>query len=164
MIALLLLSLAAVPDAGVASLQLEGDLVTPTTLTVKALAALPTVPVEWNDKSGHHTGTGVRLDTVLLQNGFSEGPMGPKVNPKVKHQGLRAVVIASAPDGYEAVFSVGELLLTLGATNAVVVWEMDGQPLPREVGPFRLVVSTDKGSSRSIHQVAKLRVVDLKAK
>lgn len=60
-----------------------------------------------------------------------------------------------------AVFSVGELLGTLGATNAVLIWEMDGKPLPAEFAPFRLVVSTDKAGSRSIYQLTKLHVQDL---
>ena len=59
---------------------------------------------------------------------------------------------------------MGELLETLGATNAVLVWEMDGKPLPAPVGPFRLVVTTDKGGARSLHQLSSLRVVNLKAR
>jgi DMSO/TMAO reductase YedYZ molybdopterin-dependent catalytic subunit len=90
--------------------------------------------------------------------------MGSQANPKQKHQGLRGAVVASAADGFEAVFSVGELLETLGATNALVVWEMDAKPLPTGLGPFRILVLTDKGGARSIHQLTGLRVVDLKAK
>ncbi|MFT3708448.1 MAG: molybdopterin-dependent oxidoreductase [Archangium sp.] len=143
------------------SLQLEGDLVKPSSFTAKDLAALSTTNVEWSDKQGKHTATGVRLDTLLLERGFSEGAKGPAVNPKQKHPGLRAVVIATANDGFMAVFSVGELLGTLGTTNAVLIWEMDGKPLPPEFAPFRLVVTTDKAGSRSIYQLAKLRVLDL---
>ena len=163
---LLLLTLAAAPDAGGGpTLRLEGDLIKAATLGVKDLTALPVVPLEWSDKQGKHTGPAVRLDTVLLQlGGFTEGAMGPQVNPKVKHEGLRAAVIAEAADGFRAVFSMGELLLTLGATSAWLVWEQDGKPLPPELGPFRLVVSTDKGASRSIHQLTKLRVLDLRAR
>jgi DMSO/TMAO reductase YedYZ molybdopterin-dependent catalytic subunit len=146
------------------TLKLEGDLVKPATLSVNELEAHGAVAVDFKDKSGEHRGIGVRLDKVLLKQGFAEGPMGPQVNPKQKHEGLRAAVIATASDGFEAVFSMGELLETLGATNAVLVWEMDGKPLPDAVGPFRLVVTTDKGSSRSLHQLTSLRVVNLKAK
>jgi DMSO/TMAO reductase YedYZ molybdopterin-dependent catalytic subunit len=118
--------------------------------------------VEWTDKQGKHTAIGVRLDTLLLERGFSEGAKGPAVNPKAKHPGLRAVVIASANDGFQAVFSVGELLATLGSTNAVLIWEMDGKPLSAEFAPFRLVVPTDKAGSRSIYQLTKVRVQELK--
>ncbi len=144
--------------------QVEGDLVKPVAFTQEELVKLGGESVGWKDKKGEHKGTGVRLDKVLLAAGFSEGASGPKVDPKVKHEGLRAAVIALAPDGFKAVFSVGELLETLGATRAFVVWEMDGKPLPADVGPFRLIVTSDKGSSRSIYQLATLRVFDLKAR
>ncbi len=153
-------------DAGIEAprLRVEGDLVTTSSFSAKELAELTPTPVEWTDKRGKHTGRGVRLDAVLLKAGFSEGPMGPTVEPKVKHQGLRAAVIATASDGYEAVFSMGELLAHLGATTAWLVFEVEGKPLSPEVGPFRLVIPTDKGASRSLHQLVKLRVVDLRGR
>lgn len=150
--------------AGAPELKLEGDFVKPTTFTVDALTKLGAGAVEWKDKKGPHTGVGVRLDKVLLAGGFSEGASGPAVDPKVKHEGLRSAVIATAGDGFRAVFSMGELLETLGATTAFLVWEQDGKPLPTEVGPFRLVVTSDKGSSRSIHQLTTLKVVDLRTR
>jgi len=153
------LMLAAAP-----ALQVEGDLVKPVAFSQEELVKLGSVNIEWKDKKGEHKGSGVRLDKVLLAAGFNEGASGPKVDPKVKHEGLRSTVIALAPDGFKAVFSMGELLETLGATSAFVVWEMDGKPLPADVGPFRLIVTSDKGSSRSIYQLATLRVIDLKAR
>lgn len=174
---LTVLLLAAAPDAGTpVSLKVEGDLIKNASLSVNELAELGTVTVDWLDgraktctapaKSTEagctHTVTGVRLDRVLLRLGFTEGPVGPQANPKQKHQGLRGAVIAMAADGFEAVFSVGELLETLGATNALLVWEMDGKPLPAALGPLRILVLTDKGGSRSIHQVTGLKVIDLK--
>lgn len=166
MTTLLLAVLLAAPDAGpdAARLRVEGDLVTAGSLGVKELSELSPVAVEWTDKRGKHTGRGVRLDAVLLKAGFNEGPMGPTVDPKVKHQGLRAAVIATASDGFEAVFSVGELLPHLGATTAWLVFEMEGKPLPPEVGPFRLVISTDRSPSRSLHALVKVRVLDLRGR
>ena len=181
------LLLAAAPDASSSlSLKVEGALIKNGSLSIQELAELGAVTIDWTDPHAAqaknpaaagcvapsqksdagcgHKVTGVRLDRVLLRLGFSEGPMGPQANPKQKHQGLRGAVIASAADGFEAVFSIGELLETLGATNALVVWDMDGQPLPAALGPFRILVLTDKGASRSIHQVTGLRVVDLRSK
>lgn len=165
MTALLLALLLGAPDAGVETkLRVEGDLVTAGSFGVKELMELMPSPIEWTDKKGKHTGRGVRLDAVLLEAGFNEGPMGPTVDPKVKHQGLRAAVIATASDGFEAVFSMGELLAHLGATTAWLVFELEGKPLPPEVGPFRLVIPTDKGASRSLHQLVKVRVLDLRGR
>lgn len=143
-------------------LRLEGSLVEPTTLTIEALTALGPVTVEWSDKSGAHRYTGVRLDKVLLANGFTEGPTGKGASPKQKHEGLRSVLVATSADGFAAVFSLGELLETMGPTAAFLAWEQDGKPLPKEHGAFRLVVPTDKRGSRSSHQLSALRVLDLK--
>lgn len=161
---LLSLLLTSSPDAGSApTLRLEGALITPATLGLAQLEALPMVKVEWRDKKGVHTGKGVRLDTVLQQvGGFTEGAAGPNVDPKVKHAGVRAAVVAEAGDGFKAVFSVGELMVALGSTDAFLVWEQDGKPLPPELGPFRLVVTTDKVPTRAIYQLKTLRVVDLR--
>lgn len=161
MLVALALFLAASP---VSSVRVEGDLIKPAALTVEDLKAMGPITVDWSDKSGAHRMTGVRLDVVLLKLGFTEGPTGPAAKPKQKHEGLRAIVIASAGDGFEAVFSLGELLETLGATTALLAWEQDGKPLPAAQGPFRLVVPTDKKGSRSLYQLTSLRVTDVKTK
>lgn len=180
---LLAFLLHAAPAAAAPTLEVKGSLLKPATLSLKELAALGSDTTEWTDtrlanaKSAAgcgapakqteqgcvHQVTGVRLDRLLLGLGFSEGPTGPQADPKQKHQGLRAAVIASARDGFEAVFSVGELLESLGSTRAWVVWEQDGKPLPDALGPLRILVLTDKGGARSLRQLTALRVVDLKA-
>lgn len=50
----------------------------------------------------------------------------------------------------------------MGPTRALVVWKIDGQPLPPGTGPFRIVVLTDQEPSRSVFAVAKLEVLDLR--
>ncbi|MGV3625353.1 MAG: FmdE family protein [Archangium sp.] len=141
-------------------LRLEGALIKPATLTVESLKALGSVSVDWSDKSGAHTFTGVRLDKVLTANGFAEGHGGG--SPKQKHEGLRSVLVATSADGFVSVFSVGELLEGMGPSTAFLAWEMDGKPLPREHGTFRLVVPSDKRGSRSSYQLTSLRVLDLR--
>lgn len=160
MIALVVSSLLTASDGGVA-LSLDGALVRSGAITLSELEALGPVTADWTDKKGPHRVKGVRLDKLLLARGFAEGVTGPKADPKQKHAGLRSAVVATARDGFKAVFSVGELLETLGATQALIVWEVDGKPLPEAAGPFRIVVTTDKLPSRSLHQVERFEVVDL---
>lgn len=163
MIRLLLLVLSAAPDAGVApSVSLSGALVRPASLDVVTLEAMGPVTRTWRDKKGEHQVKGVRLDTVLLKQGYSEGATGPQVKPLEKHAGLRSAVVARAADGFEAVFSVGELLGTLGKTEVLLVWEVDGAPLADAMGPFRLVVTSDALPSRSLYQLRSLEMVDLR--
>jgi DMSO/TMAO reductase YedYZ molybdopterin-dependent catalytic subunit len=182
MTALLLALLLRAAPAPAPTLDVKGPLIKPASVTLKELAAFGSTTTEWADprlanaKSAAgcgapakqteagcvHQVTGVRLDRLLLGLGFSEGPTGPQADPKQKHQGLRAAVVASARDGFEAVFSVGELLETLGTTTALVVWEQDGKALPDALGPLRILVLSDKGGARSLRQLTSLRVVDLK--
>jgi hypothetical protein len=159
----LLLVLSSLADGGVApSVSISGASLTSTMLDRARLEAMGPVTRPWRDKKGEHRVKGVRLDTILLAVGFSEGASGPKVRPVEKHAGLRSALVARAADGFEAVFAVGELLSTLGATEALVVWEVDGAPLPEDLGPFRVVVTTDALPSRSLYQLRSLELVDLR--
>lgn len=60
--------------------------------------------------------------------------------------------------------SVSMLRCLVLSTRATIVWQMDGKPLPENVGPFRIVVATDKLPSRSMYQVTSLKVVDLSSR
>lgn len=51
----------------------------------------------------------------------------------------------------------------MGPTRALLVWKMDGKPLPETMGPFRLVVLTDQEPSRSVFQLVKLEIIDLRS-
>jgi hypothetical protein len=44
-----------------------------------------------------------------------------------------------------------------------VVYEIDGKPLSAEQGPLKLVVPTDKDPSRSVRQLVRLDIVDLRS-
>jgi len=146
----LALVLAAVPDAGVApSVMVDGDGLTATSFTLEQLKKLGPVSVEWKDKTGAHRFTGVRVEKLLMQAGFTE---------KARHEELRASLIAIATDGFAAVFSVGEVLEAIGPSNVILAWEQDGKPLPAEHGVFRLVVPTDKRGARSIYQLVRIRL------
>ena len=159
---LALMILAAAPDAGSpVVLKLEGGPAKSGALTVKDLQELGAVTVDRTDKTGSHKVTGVRLDRLLARFGYDEGPKGPKADPKQKHRGLRSVLVATAADGYQAVFSVAEVQEELGPTTALVVWELDGKPLPPAEGPLRIVVSTDKRQTRSLSQLVSLRLVEI---
>src|SRR5690349_4502808 len=102
----LTLFLAAAP----ATLEVSGDLPKTASLTVKDLQALGSTKVRWSDHDVEQELTGVPLIAILSSLGFDDGPRGKGIAPGDKHAGLRAMVIATAADGYQAVFSAGELL------------------------------------------------------
>ncbi len=54
-----------------------------------------------------------------------------------------AVVLASGRDGYTVAFSVGELLAARSNPKVYLVADRNGEPLPENEGPVRLVVYGD---------------------
>ena len=93
------------------------------TLDRAALAALPTASVDYKD----HRYTGVRLRDLLPQIGAT----------------AEAPVQASAADGYAQALAPE----TLAREDALLVWSVDGAPLPDSEGPLRLVVPGSPGLS-----------------
>jgi DMSO/TMAO reductase YedYZ molybdopterin-dependent catalytic subunit len=140
------------------TLRVGGELPKTGSLTQGELEKLGAVSVPWTNHGQTHQIVGVRLDKVLLHFGFTPGPMGKDVSMKDKVKGYREVVIATARDGFQAVFSCAEVSEGMGPTTAYIVWQVDGKPLGPDVGPLRLVVPTDGEAARSIRQLDSLRV------
>lgn len=101
-------------------------------------------------------GAPARFRGVLLWRLLAEA--GLATDSTVKNDALRKVVVASAPDGYRIVFSLGELDPAVGDARVLVAWERDGQLLG-EHGPFQLIVPGDRRPARSIHQLDRLSVM-----
>lgn len=71
------------------------------------------------------------------------------------------MLVATARDGFQAVFSCAEVTKEWGPPSLSLVWQLDGKPLAADVGPLRLVVVTDGEPARSIRQLENLRVLDV---
>ena len=82
------------------------------------------------------------------------------VGESLRGGALALHVRAEASDGYVAVFSLAELDAGFGTTEALLAYQRDGQPLAGPVGPFRLVVPTDKRGGRWVRGLVKVRVLD----
>jgi DMSO/TMAO reductase YedYZ molybdopterin-dependent catalytic subunit len=147
---------------GVGHVSVQGAVATPKSLTRADLVGLGAVEADWSEHGTAHHVRGVPLGKVLSAAGFSSGPMGKDVSKKEKRSGWKMAVRVTGSDGYQTVFSCAELMEDMGATRALLVWEVDGKPLDAERGPFRIVVLTDKEPSRSVHQVQTIEVVDLR--
>jgi hypothetical protein len=125
--------------------------------TIAELQALGSETVDWEIHGQKSSAAGVSVDKVLSKAGFNAGPMGKNVGKKEKRSGWKRALIATASDGFQAVFSCAELFPEMGTTHAVLAWTIDGKPQE----PLRLVVTTDKEPSRSIYKLVRLEVVDL---
>ena len=147
-----------------AKVDVSGSLPRSASLGQAELSALGGSTTTWTVHGSRHQVTGVRLDTVLTHLGFTPGPMGKDVRVSEKRAGFRKVVVATARDGYQAVFSVAECFQGMGPGEVLVVWAVDGKPLPPAEGPLRLVALTDGEPSRSLRQLRKLEVVNVVAR
>src|SRR5262249_10604756 len=71
---------------------------------------------------------------------------------------LGRYVIVKGHDGYAALFSVAEIDPYYAQQPALVVDQLNGQPLPAPHGPVRLVVPGDRHRRRWVGQIATIEV------
>jgi len=98
---------------------------------------------------------GVPLEAILKKAGL---PLGKDLRGKA----LAIYVLAEAKDGYQVVFSLGELDPSLSGARAIVADRREGQPLGDYEGPLRLVMEGDRLPARSVRMLEKLQVVRLR--
>jgi len=143
-----------VPEA-TGKLTVDGDVATPLALTLADLAKMPRTTATLAEPDGSQTAyEGVSLVDLLKKAGV---PFGKEMRGKA----LAGYLLAEARDGYQVVFSLGELDADLAGTRVMVADRRDGQPLSAQQGPIRLVVTSDKRPARSVRMVERLRVVRL---
>jgi DMSO/TMAO reductase YedYZ molybdopterin-dependent catalytic subunit len=138
-----------------AVLAVKGDVASPLSLTADDLAKMPretaTVPAADGSKIVYE---GVTLLAVLQKAG---APFGKQLRGKV----LSTYVLAKATDGYQVIFTLGELDPDFGNETILLADKRDGKPLPDKQGPFRLVCPNDHEGARSVRMLESLEVVRL---
>ena len=138
-----------------AELVVRGDLSTPLTLKASDLAAMPRETVSVPDQDGTKVAyDGVPLREILKRTGV---PLGKELRGKA----LASYVLAKARDGYQVVFSLGEIDSEFGNESIIVADKRDGKPLFGYQGPFRLVCANDKAGARSVRMLETLEIVRL---
>jgi hypothetical protein len=136
-------------------LTVRGDLSAPLTLKADDLAALPRETVSVAEQDGTKLNyEGVLLREILKRAGV---PLGKELRGKA----LAGYVLAKARDGYQVVFSLGEIDTAFGNQSIVVADKLDGKPLFAYHGPFRLVCPNDKAGARSVRMLETLEYVRL---
>ena len=145
----------ATTDAAPARIVIRGDISTPLTLTAEDLAAMPRETVSVPDQDGTKVNyEGVPLREILKRAG---APLGKDLRGKA----LTTYVLAKAHDGYQVVFSLGELDSAFGNEPVIVADKRDGKPLFGYQGPFRLVCPNDHAGARSVRMLETLELVRL---
>ena len=137
------------------SFTVSGAIKQPLTLTAADLAAMPRAKAV-TDNNGIQTAyEGVWLSDILKKAGV---PLGPGL----RGAALAGYILASASDGYQVVFSIGELDPDMAVGQYLLADTANGKPLFGENGAFRLVIPTDKRGARSVRLLTKIEVVQLK--
>ncbi|MDP2008852.1 MAG: molybdopterin-dependent oxidoreductase [Phenylobacterium sp.] len=124
-------------------------------LTPAELADLPRAEV----KSGARTYEGPILTYVLRAGGL---PVGPRLHGDP----LRAYVVMTGKDGFQAVYSLAELDKDFHDDVVILADHVDGKPLPEKEAPWRVASSGDRKGWRSVFGLARIeaRMADAPAK
>lgn len=131
----------------------EGEVQKPLTLTTEALSGFTQVEVTAKDRDGNeHLFTGVRLADILDSAGVTLGG-------ELRGENLAKYVLVKAVDGYEVIFSLPEIDPEFTDQTILLAYQMDGKPLPRGEGPFRIVAPKDKKHARWIREINTIKIV-----
>jgi DMSO/TMAO reductase YedYZ molybdopterin-dependent catalytic subunit len=152
---LLAASLMAAQNAAPPSIQVTGAVKQQLTLTADDLAKMPRASARTTSHGIETVYEGVRLHEVLKRAGVPQGEA-------LRGKALAGYVLAEAQDGYQVVFSLGEVDPAFIDNEILLADTADGKPLLGEQGRFRLVVPKDKREARSVRMLSKLEVVQLR--
>lgn len=137
------------------SIAVTGAVKQPLTLTAPDLGAMPRAKAVTDNNGIQTTYEGVWLSDVLKKAGVALGPA-------LRGPALAGYIVASAADGYQVVFSIGELDPDMTSGQYLLADTANGKPMFGENGAFRLVIPTDKRGARSVRLLTKIEVVQLK--
>ena len=81
---------------------------------------------------------------------------------ELRGKALTGYVLAEAQDGYQVLFSLGELDPAFIDNKILLADTANGKPLFGSQGRFRLVVPMDKPGARSVRMFTRLEVVQVR--
>jgi DMSO/TMAO reductase YedYZ molybdopterin-dependent catalytic subunit len=137
------------------SIAVTGAVTSPLSLSADDLAKMPRATATISNNGIDTRYEGVWLYEILKKAGVPGGE-------GLRGKALTTYVLAEAQDGYQVIFSIGELDPLLGETPVLVADKANDKPLFGENGTFRLVAPKDKRGARSVRMLTKLEVVQVK--
>ena len=131
----------------------EGEVLKPLKLTTQDLAKFPQSEVKAKDRDGkERTFKGTLLSVVLDSAGVTLGQ-------QLRGENLAKYVLIKAVDGYEVVYALPEIDPEFTSNTVLLTTHVDGTPLPRGEGPFRLVNPVDKRPARWIREISTIKIL-----
>lgn len=137
------------------SIQVTGAVKQPFTLTAEDLAKMPRASVKTASQGVETVYEGVWVHEILKRAGAPQGQA-------LRGKALAGYVLAEAQDGYQVVFSLGELDPAFVDNEILLADTANGKPLFGAQGRFRLIVPKDKPGARSVRMLTKLEIVQLR--
>lgn len=153
-VALVVCAVEAQQPSAPATLAISGSVSKPLTLTVPDIKALPRTSVTVTEEGREVKYEGVLVGEVLARAG---APLGRDLTGAA----VATYVVASAKDGYRAVFSLAELDPAFTGSQIIIADTIDGKPLFDYQGPLRIVAPHDTRGARSVRMLQSLEVVRL---
>jgi DMSO/TMAO reductase YedYZ molybdopterin-dependent catalytic subunit len=136
-------------------LAVGGDVLHPLSLTAADLKAMPRTTVSITEDGREVKYEGVLVAEVLKRAGV---PLGRELTGPA----VATYVLASAKDGYQAVFSLPELDPGFTQNDIIIADLIDGKPLFDYQGPFRIIAPHDKKGARGVRMLLRLDIVRLR--
>lgn len=138
------------------TLRVDGDLPQALTLTAEDLSKMPRAKAQTGEDDGVPvTYEGVALVDLLKRAG---APTGETLRGKA----LASYLVLKARDGYQVVLSLGEVDPAFGGQTVLVADHAEGKPLVSHMGPFRIVIPSDKRGARSVRMLTRIQLVRLR--
>lgn len=135
--------------------RLNGEVMTPQTYSLPLLQSLPFTKLDVFFLTGSGP-VGAIYTGVLLWDLLTKA--GVVTDPTVKNDILRKRVTVTGSDGYQVVFSVGELDPMFGGEQVIAAYAQNGQPITGTSGFAQVVVPGDKAGGRYVFSVVDIRV------
>jgi hypothetical protein len=110
-----------------------------------------TVTIHNPHTNADETYSGVRVADLL-------SPLGVPLGNELRGVALSYYLVATGSDGYQVILALAEVDPSFHSGEVVVADAMNGKPLDRPSGPFRLVITEDKRPARSVHDLISLAV------
>ncbi len=137
------------------SVQITGAVKQALTLSADDLSKMPRVSVRMTHNGTETVYDGVWLHELLKRAGVPQGG-------ELRGKALAGYVLAEGQDGYQVVFSLGEVDPAFIDNEILVADTANGKPMSVAQGRFRLVVPKDKPGARSVRMLTKLEVVQVR--
>jgi DMSO/TMAO reductase YedYZ molybdopterin-dependent catalytic subunit len=137
------------------TVQVTGAVKQTLTLSAEDLAKMPRATVRVTSNGTEMVYEGVWAHEILKRAGVPQGS-------ELRGKALASYVLAEAQDGYQVVFSLGELDPGLIDSEILLADTANGKPLSGAQGRFKLIVPKDKHGSRSVRMLTKLEVVQVR--